>query len=107
MRHYGRSGWDSEQPEEASLGMGAQELTRSVVMRGCERGSLSSPSADQRIGACFSALIGGRCAGDLPGQYTKMQCCCDSGRCWAIAQTPEMCPVRGSGKCSTKNLHYC
>ncbi|NWR94476.1 FBN3 protein, partial [Furnarius figulus] len=51
---------------------------------------------DQRIGTCFSALIGGRCAGDLPGQYTRMQCCCDSGRCWAIGQTPEMCPVRGS-----------
>uniref|UniRef100_A0A674K3X4 Fibrillin 3 n=1 Tax=Terrapene triunguis TaxID=2587831 RepID=A0A674K3X4_9SAUR len=50
----------------------------------------------QRIGTCFSALIGGRCAGELPGQYTKMQCCCDSGRCWAIGQTPEMCPVRGS-----------
>uniref|UniRef100_A0A8C9EQH9 Fibrillin 3 n=1 Tax=Pavo cristatus TaxID=9049 RepID=A0A8C9EQH9_PAVCR len=50
----------------------------------------------QRVGTCFSALVGGRCAGDLPGQYTKMQCCCDSGRCWAIGQTPEMCPVRGS-----------
>ncbi|KAK4808061.1 hypothetical protein QYF61_017081 [Mycteria americana] len=60
---------------------------------------------DQRIGTCFSALIGGRCAGDLPGQYTKMQCCCDSGRCWAIGQTPEMCPVRGSGKCNTEDLH--
>lgn len=71
---------------------------------------LLSLSADQRIGTCFSALIGGRCAGDLPGQYTKMQCCCDSGRCWAIGQTPEMCPVRGSGRChalvwSGKDLH--
>ncbi|NXS41093.1 FBN2 protein, partial [Balaeniceps rex] len=68
----------------------------------CPRGFMTSPDGsrciDQRIGTCFSALIGGRCAGDLPGQYTKMQCCCDSGRCWAIGQTPEMCPVRGSGK---------
>jgi len=68
---------------------------------------LLSLSADQRIGTCFSALIGGRCAGDLPGQYTKMQCCCDSGRCWAIGQTPEMCPVRGSGKCNTKDITLC
>ncbi|NWT05418.1 FBN2 protein, partial [Mionectes macconnelli] len=67
----------------------------------CPRGFMTSPDGsrciDQRIGTCFSALIGGRCAGDLPGQYTRMQCCCDSGRCWAIGQTPEMCPVRGSG----------
>ncbi|NXS57845.1 FBN2 protein, partial [Brachypteracias leptosomus] len=75
----------------------------------CPRGFMTSPDGarciDQRIGTCFSALIGGRCAGDLPGQYTKMQCCCDSGRCWAIGQTPEMCPVRGSGECHFKDLH--
>ncbi|NXG57648.1 FBN2 protein, partial [Hemiprocne comata] len=67
----------------------------------CPRGFMTSPDGsrciDQRIGTCFSALIGGRCAGDLPGQYTKMQCCCDTGRCWASSQAPEMCPVRGSG----------
>ncbi|NWI18513.1 FBN2 protein, partial [Crypturellus soui] len=66
----------------------------------CPRGFMTSPDGsrciDQRIGTCFSALIGGRCAGELPGQYTRMQCCCDSGRCWAGLQTPEMCPVRGS-----------
>ncbi|NXA14118.1 FBN2 protein, partial [Sapayoa aenigma] len=69
----------------------------------CPRGFMTSPDGsrciDQRIGTCFSALIGGRCAGDLPGQSSRMQCCCDSGRCWAIGQTPEMCPVRGSGEC--------
>uniref|UniRef100_A0A4W5MXD3 TB domain-containing protein n=1 Tax=Hucho hucho TaxID=62062 RepID=A0A4W5MXD3_9TELE len=25
-----------------------------------------------------------------------MQCCCDTGRCWASGQIAEMCPVRGS-----------
>ncbi|NWU87643.1 FBN2 protein, partial [Onychorhynchus coronatus] len=74
----------------------------------CPRGFMTSPDGsrciDQRIGTCFSALIGGRCAGDLPGQYTRMQCCCDSGRCWAIGQTPEMCPVRGSGECHARAL---
>ncbi|NWU32589.1 FBN2 protein, partial [Dyaphorophyia castanea] len=67
----------------------------------CPRGFASSPDGsrclDQRLGTCFSALLGGRCAGDVPGQASRMQCCCDSGRCWAIGQTPEMCPVRGSG----------
>lgn len=53
---------------------------------------------DQRVGTCFSALANGRCAAELSGQYTKMQCCCDTGRCWALGQIPEMCPVRGSGK---------
>ncbi|NXA80112.1 FBN2 protein, partial [Thryothorus ludovicianus] len=68
------------------------------VSEGCQRqqppGIGSSPN--QRLGTCFSALLGGRCAGDVPGQASRMQCCCDSGRCWAIGQTPEMCPVRGS-----------
>ncbi|NXO92668.1 FBN2 protein, partial [Certhia brachydactyla] len=67
----------------------------------CPRGFATSPDGsrclDQRLGTCFSALLGGRCAGDIPGQASRMQCCCDSGRCWAIGQTPEMCPVRGSG----------
>ncbi|MEQ2240748.1 Fibrillin-2, partial [Ilyodon furcidens] len=51
---------------------------------------------DQRVGTCFSALANGRCAAELNGQYTKMQCCCETGRCWALGQIPEMCPVRGS-----------
>ncbi|XP_042178990.1 fibrillin-2b isoform X2 [Oncorhynchus tshawytscha] len=66
----------------------------------CPRGYITSTDGarcvDQRVGTCFSALANGRCAGDLQGQYTKMQCCCDTGRCWASGQIPEMCPVRGS-----------
>ncbi|NWY69988.1 FBN2 protein, partial [Erithacus rubecula] len=69
----------------------------------CPRGFSSSPDGsrclDQRLGTCFSALLGGRCGGDISGQASRMQCCCDSGRCWASGQTPEMCPVRGSGLC--------
>ncbi|XP_057697171.1 fibrillin-2b isoform X1 [Corythoichthys intestinalis] len=66
----------------------------------CPRGHISSTDGsrcvDQRVGTCFSALANGRCAAELTGQYTKMQCCCDTGRCWALGQIPEMCPVRGS-----------
>uniref|UniRef100_A0A3P9AJ59 Fibrillin 2b n=1 Tax=Esox lucius TaxID=8010 RepID=A0A3P9AJ59_ESOLU len=66
----------------------------------CPRGYVTSTDGarcvDQRLGTCFSALANGRCAGDLQGQFTKMQCCCDTGRCWASGQIPEMCPVRGS-----------
>ncbi|NWR25808.1 FBN2 protein, partial [Emberiza fucata] len=72
----------------------------------CPRGFITSPDGsrclDQRLGTCFSALLGGRCAGDVPGQASRMQCCCDSGRCWAIGQTPEVCPVRGSGESPQK-----
>ncbi|XP_039984544.1 fibrillin-2b [Xiphias gladius] len=66
----------------------------------CPRGYISSTDGsrcvDQRVGTCFSALANGRCAAELSGQYTKMQCCCDTGRCWALGLIPEMCPVRGS-----------
>nr|XP_014340413.1 PREDICTED: fibrillin-3 [Latimeria chalumnae] len=66
----------------------------------CPHGFTTSPDGsrciDQRIGSCFSALIGGRCAGEVQRQLTKMQCCCNLGRCWAVGLTPEMCPVRGS-----------
>uniref|UniRef100_A0A8C0W6M1 Fibrillin-3 n=1 Tax=Castor canadensis TaxID=51338 RepID=A0A8C0W6M1_CASCN len=51
---------------------------------------------DRRVGTCFSALIGGHCGGDLPGHYTRRQCCCDKGRCWATIPVPELCPLRGS-----------
>ncbi|KAG2463812.1 FBN2 protein, partial [Polypterus senegalus] len=51
---------------------------------------------DQRRGSCYAALANGRCAEELRGSFTKMQCCCESGRCWAAVHFPEMCPVRGS-----------
>uniref|UniRef100_A0A8C3X9N4 Fibrillin 3 n=1 Tax=Catagonus wagneri TaxID=51154 RepID=A0A8C3X9N4_9CETA len=50
---------------------------------------------DHRAGTCFSALIVGRCAGNLVGHYTHRQCCCDKGRCWAAGPVPELCPPRG------------
>ncbi|KAJ8777431.1 hypothetical protein J1605_014814 [Eschrichtius robustus] len=27
---------------------------------------------------------------------TKMQCCCEPGRCWGVGTIPEACPIRGS-----------
>lgn len=66
----------------------------------CPRGYVTSPDGsrciDQRAGTCFSSLVNGRCAQELTRYYTKMQCCCDSGRCWALGSVPEMCPIRGS-----------
>ncbi|ETE61011.1 Fibrillin-2, partial [Ophiophagus hannah] len=66
----------------------------------CPRGFVTSTDGshciDQRTGTCFSSLLNGRCAQELPGRFTKMQCCCESGRCWALGSIPEMCPVRGS-----------
>uniref|UniRef100_A0A452UGX3 Fibrillin 3 n=1 Tax=Ursus maritimus TaxID=29073 RepID=A0A452UGX3_URSMA len=56
----------------------------------------SAKCEDHRAGTCFSALIMGRCAGDLAGRYTQRQCCCDRGRCWAAGPAPEPCPLRGS-----------
>ncbi|GAA6104086.1 fibrillin-2b [Tachysurus ichikawai] len=66
----------------------------------CPRGFVTSTDGsrciDQRLGMCFGSLANGRCAMEMTGQYTKMQCCCDTGRCWAMGHIPEMCPVRGS-----------
>uniref|UniRef100_A0AAY5EYQ0 Fibrillin 2b n=1 Tax=Electrophorus electricus TaxID=8005 RepID=A0AAY5EYQ0_ELEEL len=66
----------------------------------CPRGYVTSADGsrcvDQRLGACFSSLANGHCASELTGRYTKVQCCCDTGRCWALGHIPEMCPVRGS-----------
>uniref|UniRef100_A0A8B9LZJ9 Fibrillin 2 n=1 Tax=Astyanax mexicanus TaxID=7994 RepID=A0A8B9LZJ9_ASTMX len=52
----------------------------------------------QHIGSCFAALLSGRCAQEMTGRLTKMQCCCDRGLCWARGTVPEMCPIRGTGK---------
>ncbi|XP_032070485.1 fibrillin-2 [Thamnophis elegans] len=66
----------------------------------CPRGFVTSTDGshciDQRAGTCFSSLLNGRCAQELPGRFIKMQCCCESGRCWALGSIPEICPARGS-----------
>uniref|UniRef100_A0A8C8BT09 Fibrillin-2 n=1 Tax=Otus sunia TaxID=257818 RepID=A0A8C8BT09_9STRI len=54
---------------------------------------------DQRASTCFSSIVNGHCAQELPGRLTKRQCCCESGRCWAIGSVPDVCPIRGSGEC--------
>ncbi|KAL4828772.1 hypothetical protein H8958_016760, partial [Nasalis larvatus] len=61
-------------------------------------GDSSVACEDHRAGTCFSVLFGGRCAGDLAGHYTRRQCCCDKGRCWAAGLAPELCPPRGSNE---------
>lgn len=57
-------------------------------------------SSDVRPGYCYTALTNGRCSNQLPQSITKMQCCCDAGRCWSpgVTVAPEMCPVRSTGK---------
>uniref|UniRef100_A0A5F9D267 Fibrillin-2 n=1 Tax=Oryctolagus cuniculus TaxID=9986 RepID=A0A5F9D267_RABIT len=66
----------------------------------CPRGYITSTDGsrciDQRTGTCFSGLVNGRCAQELPGRMTKMQCCCEPGHCWGVGTIPEACPVRGS-----------
>lgn len=52
---------------------------------------------DARGGYCYASLVNGRCANQNSQLLTKMQCCCDSGRCWSDGSTPEMCPIRGTG----------
>ncbi|XP_069078600.1 fibrillin-1 [Pleurodeles waltl] len=53
---------------------------------------------DIRPGYCFNALVGGRCTDQRQQLLPKVQCCCDSGRCWSPGTTsaPEMCPIRGT-----------
>ena len=67
------------------------------------------PPSDQHSGLCFSGLLSGRCTQELPGRYSKAQCCCDAGRCWARGNLPELCPVPGSGEspraCLQSRLH--
>lgn len=56
--------------------------------------------SDVRPGYCYTALTNGRCSNQLPQSITKMQCCCDVGRCWSpgVTVAPEMCPIRSTGK---------
>lgn len=65
------------------------------------------PLADLRRGTCFLVLFGGRCAVDLLGHYTRRQCCCDGGQCWAAGSAPELCPPRGSGECQLGRMVGC
>ncbi|XP_034735795.1 fibrillin-1 isoform X2 [Etheostoma cragini] len=51
---------------------------------------------DSRGGYCYASLLNGRCANQNSQLLTKMQCCCDSGRCWSDGSAPEMCPIRGT-----------
>uniref|UniRef100_A0AAY4B475 Uncharacterized protein n=1 Tax=Denticeps clupeoides TaxID=299321 RepID=A0AAY4B475_9TELE len=51
---------------------------------------------DKHPGKCFTAVVNGRCANELPGSYTMVQCCCDGGRCLGQGTIPEMCPFRGT-----------
>uniref|UniRef100_A0A8C8BQ30 Fibrillin-2 n=1 Tax=Otus sunia TaxID=257818 RepID=A0A8C8BQ30_9STRI len=66
----------------------------------CPRGYVTSVDGsrciDQRASTCFSSIVNGHCAQELPGRLTKRQCCCESGRCWAIGSVPDVCPIRGS-----------
>ncbi|MEQ2310930.1 Fibrillin-1 [Ameca splendens] len=51
---------------------------------------------DTRGGYCYGSLLNGRCASQNSQLMTKIQCCCDSGRCWSDGSIPEMCPIRGT-----------
>ncbi|KAL4837391.1 hypothetical protein H8958_022066 [Nasalis larvatus] len=68
----------------------------------CPPGFYTSPDGtrciDVRPGYCYTALTNGRCSNQLPQSITKMQCCCDAGRCWSpgVTVAPEMCPIRAT-----------
>ncbi|NXQ28620.1 FBN2 protein, partial [Alaudala cheleensis] len=66
----------------------------------CPRGFVTSVDGsctpDQRASSCFSSTASGHCTQELPGRFTRRQCCCESGHCWASGSVPEACPVRGS-----------
>uniref|UniRef100_A0A3Q3JSI8 Fibrillin 1 n=1 Tax=Monopterus albus TaxID=43700 RepID=A0A3Q3JSI8_MONAL len=60
----------------------------------CPQGYQTSVDGSRCIGPradeCIHATIRGMCL------MTKMQCCCDSGRCWSDGSIPGMCPIRGT-----------
>lgn len=68
----------------------------------CPPGFYTSPDGtrcvDVRPGYCYTTLTNGRCSNQLPQSITKMQCCCDVGRCWSpgVTVAPEMCPIRST-----------
>ncbi|XP_042587887.1 fibrillin-2-like [Cyprinus carpio] len=57
------------------------------------------PSADrtrcleQHTGVCFASVVNGRCAQEISGRFSKVQCCCERGRCWSQSTAHEMCPM--------------
>uniref|UniRef100_A0A4W6C030 Fibrillin-1 n=1 Tax=Lates calcarifer TaxID=8187 RepID=A0A4W6C030_LATCA len=51
---------------------------------------------DARGGYCYASVLNGRCANQNSQLMTKIQCCCDSGRCWSDGSTPEICPIRAT-----------
>lgn len=53
--------------------------------------------SDQHMGVCFASVVNGRCAQEIRGRFSKIQCCCDRGRCWSQRTALQMCPVPGSG----------
>ncbi|XP_043105727.1 fibrillin-2 [Puntigrus tetrazona] len=60
------------------------------------------PSADrthcleQHTGVCFASVVDGRCGQEISGRFSKVQCCCERGRCWTQSTAHQMCPVPGS-----------
>lgn len=60
-------------------------------------GGVSHDFSDARGGYCYASVVNGRCANQNSQPLTKVQCCCDSGRCWSDGSTPEMCPIRRTG----------
>lgn len=84
-------------------GDGAGDVVMSLISVMCMCMFLLS---DVRPGYCYTALANGRCSNQLPQSITKMQCCCDVGRCWSPGVTiaPEMCPIRATGKSPSSYL---